>query len=226
MPLNVERVHAICFDVDGTLSDTDDVFVSRFARVLRLFTFLFPRRDVQKAARRLVMAIEAPANFVMGIPDILGLDGPAAWLYDRISRLIGHHPKKTFLLVEGVDVMLRELASRYPLAVVSVRDERSTRAFLEQYHLLPYFTCIATGQTCKHTKPFPDPVLWAAEKMGQPPENCLMVGDTTVDMRAGRSAGAQTVGVLCGFGEDPELRRVGADMVLYTTADLLHVLEK
>jgi len=29
--------------------------------------------------------------------------------------------------------------------------------------------------------------------MGVPPESCLMVGDTTVDIRAGKSAGAQTV---------------------------------
>ena len=41
-----------------------------------------------------------------------------------------------------------------------------------------------------------------------------MIGDTTVDMRAGKAAGAQTVGVLCGFGEEPELRQLGADLIL------------
>jgi phosphoglycolate phosphatase-like HAD superfamily hydrolase len=51
-----------------------------------------------------------------------------------------------------------------------------------------------------------------------------MVGDTTVDMRAGKSAGAQAVGVLCGFGEEPELRRKGADMILKTTGELAGVL--
>jgi phosphoglycolate phosphatase len=44
-----------------------------------------------------------------------------------------------------------------------------------------------------------------------------MIGDTTVDILAGRSAGAQTVGVLCGFGEEPELRRLGADLILERT---------
>ena len=51
-----------------------------------------------------------------------------------------------------------------------------------------------------------------------------MIGDTTVDIRAGRSAGAQTVGLLCGFGEEPELRRVGADLILAATSDLEKVL--
>jgi phosphoglycolate phosphatase-like HAD superfamily hydrolase len=52
-----------------------------------------------------------------------------------------------------------------------------------------------------------------------------MVGDTTVDIRAGRAAGTQTVGVLCGFGEEPELRRYQADMILATTPELTRVLE-
>jgi phosphoglycolate phosphatase len=47
-----------------------------------------------------------------------------------------------------------------------------------------------------------------------------MIGDTTVDMRAGKAAGAQTLGVLCGFGEEPELRQLGADFILKSTSDL------
>jgi len=52
------------------------------------------------------------------------------------------------------------------------------------------------------------------------------VGDTIVDIRAGSKAGSQTVGVLCGFGEEDELRKRGADMILATTPELRQVLEK
>ena len=51
-----------------------------------------------------------------------------------------------------------------------------------------------------------------------------MIGDTTVDIRAGKSAGAQTVGVLCGFGEEQELLRMGADLILKGTSELADVL--
>jgi phosphoglycolate phosphatase-like HAD superfamily hydrolase len=47
-----------------------------------------------------------------------------------------------------------------------------------------------------------------------------MIGDTTVDIRAGKAARAQTIGVLCGFGEERELRRYGADVILPSTAEL------
>ena len=53
-----------------------------------------------------------------------------------------------------------------------------------------------------------------------------MIGDTTVDIQAGKAAGAQTVGVLCGFGEEPELKKKGADMILNTTSELTSLLLK
>lgn len=51
-----------------------------------------------------------------------------------------------------------------------------------------------------------------------------MVGDTTVDIRAGRAAGAQTVGVLSGFGERQELEEAGADVILERALDLADLL--
>jgi len=225
MPLHVSRIRGICFDVDGTLSDTDDVMVEKLARLLKPFHFLFPKQKTARLARRILMAIEAPANFLIGIPDLLGLDNVFFALADWLARNSRKKPRK-FLMIPDVKEMLAELSQRYPLAVVSARDTRTTKAFLEQFDLLQYFKCIATAQTCKHTKPFPDPILWAAEEMAVSPEACLMVGDTTVDMRAGSAAGAQKVGVLCGFGERDELRRYGADMLLTTTAELVQVLKE
>ena len=53
-----------------------------------------------------------------------------------------------------------------------------------------------------------------------------MIGDTTVDIRAGISAGAQAVGVLCGFGEEPELLKMGAKLILKNTSELTDILLK
>jgi phosphoglycolate phosphatase-like HAD superfamily hydrolase len=111
------------------------------------------------------------------------------------------------------------------MAVVSAREERSVMTFLEQFDLVKYFNVIVTGLSTKRTKPYPDPVLFAAQKINVSPENCLMIGDTTVDIRAGKSAGAQTVGVLCGFGEEYELKKLGADMILEDTTKLVDVLK-
>lgn len=219
MPLNVSQIKAICFDVDGTLNDTDDLYAQKVSKFLPPSLF----RDPAHTARRFIMWIEAPGNALLGLADRLGLDDEMVAVIDWLSRHRRHSDKK-FLLVPGVDAMLEKLRGRYPMSVVSARDEKGTLAFLEQYDLIKYFDVIVTGLSAKHTKPYPDPVLLAAAKMNVAPENCLMIGDTTVDIRAGKAAGAQTVGVLCGFGEEPELRKIGADEIIADTPKLLDLL--
>jgi N-acetyl-D-muramate 6-phosphate phosphatase len=219
MPLEKNKIKALCFDVDGTLSDTDDLYAQKVSKFIPRFLF----KDTDHAARRFVMWIEAPGNALLGLADTLHLDDEMVAVINWLSRHRSHSSKE-FLLIPGVDVLLKQLHGRYPMSVVTARDEKGTMAFLERFDLVKYFDVIVTGLSAKYTKPYPDPVLLAAEKMNVPPENCLMIGDTTVDMRAGKSAGAQTVGVLCGFGEEPELRKFGADIILEDTTKLLEIL--
>lgn len=219
MKLDLARIQALCFDVDGTLSDTDDLYVEKF---LPFFRF---SRDPACAARRFVMWAETPGSLLMmGLPDHLGLDDELHRLYDWLNHRFPR-PLRHFRLIAGVREMLQALAPRYPLAVVSARDDRSTRAFLDQFDLTRFFQVIVTAVTAEHTKPYPDPIYFAAQKMGAQPSRCLMIGDTTVDIRAGKSAGAQTVGVLCGFGERAELEKAGADLILEQTSELSAIFD-
>ena len=215
MPLDVQRIKALCFDVDGTLSDTDDYYAQKLVRFLPPFLF----RDPAQTARRLVMWVESPGNALLGFADRIGIDDEMVAFIDWLNRH-RKRPPKQYLIVPGVEEMLQQIQGRYPMSVVSARDENSTMRFLIQFDLCKYFDVIVTALSAPHTKPYPDPILLAAEKMGVRPEECLMIGDTTVDMRAGTAAGAQTVGVLCGFGEEPELKQLGADLILKSTADL------
>jgi HAD superfamily hydrolase (TIGR01509 family) len=225
MALDLPRIRALCFDIDGTLSDTDDQYVDRLARLLSPLKFLFPGGDPHPFARRLVLASESPGNVFLGMFDRLGADSLLSRLGDSVYRLgLNKHPEP-FVLVDGVGEMLAQLHPRYPLAIVTARSKRTAQRFLDQFGLSGWFACVASDQTCRHTKPYPDPVLWAAAQMGVAPEHCLMTGDTSVDIRAGKAAGAQTAGVLCGFGQEGELRRAGADVILRSTADLVEILE-
>lgn len=221
MSLDLQRIQALCFDVDGTLSDTDDLYVQKLLHYLPAWLV----RDRERAARRFVMWIESPGNTLIGLPDILGLDDEMLRLWEWLNRR-RPRPMKHFLLIPGVQEMLEALQSRYPMAVVSARDEASTLAFLEKFNLTGYFQEIVTAVTARHTKPYPDPILYAADKMEVAPERCLMIGDTSVDIRAGKLAGAQTVGVLCGFGEETELKSWGADTILESTPLLTTLLLK
>jgi N-acetyl-D-muramate 6-phosphate phosphatase len=223
MPLDIQRVRAICFDIDGTLSDTDDRMVGQVSAILKPLAWINRKMDRERIARRLVMGVETPGNWILSIPDRLGLDDELAWLGEKIVRRDYKPP--SFLLIQGVIEMLDQLHTRFPLAVVSARNESAASSFLDQFALRGYFDHIITAQTCEHTKPFPDPILYAARLFDVQPQEVLMIGDTTVDILSARKAGAQSIGVLCGFGEEKELRHAGADLILPTTSDLLQVFD-
>lgn len=223
--LDNNKIKAIIFDVDGTLRDTDDEMVRSVELFLLKFEFLISSKKAQTAARNIVMRMENPAQVILHYADKWGWDKFIHQLIHGIRCLLRPFKNtKNFQTIEGIKPMIIALAERYPLAVASAGDEKTVRAFLAQAGILEYFTCVATALTCPHTKPFADPLIWAALQMGVVIENCVMVGDTTVDMMAGKNANTQTVAVLCGFGEREELEALNPNLVLKTTADLADVL--
>jgi phosphoglycolate phosphatase-like HAD superfamily hydrolase len=127
-------------------------------------------------------------------------------------------------MVPGVKEMLVKLGERFPMCTITTGTAPRVDRFLRHYDVRELFTEVVGAQSTRRMKPHPEPLLFAAKAMGVKPEECLIIGDTTIDIRTGKSAGAQTVGVLCGFGTESELKRAGADLILRTTSDLLAVL--
>jgi len=225
MALDVAKIKAVIFDIDGTLSDSDDQMVNQVERLVKPFTFFISGKARTAFARWLVMAVESPGNFIYSMADRFDLDSLFIRLLDHRSRN-RKHKLRSYRLIPEVNEMLASLSPRFPLAVASARDEQTSMAFINQFELGSLFRVVVTSQSTHHTKPFPDPLIYAAEKMGVPPANCLMVGDTTVDMRAAKLAGMQAAGVLCGFGREKELRRAGADEIFTSTPDIVDLFPR
>ena len=222
-PMDVTRIEALIFDVDGTLSDSDDRMVERIYYRLRSLGRVFGEEKLNLFSRWFVRTAEGPGNWLLEAADRLGLDHLIAAFFDKRAsgrELLAHH----YPLIPGVLPMLEALDTRYPFAIVTARNEVSTTRFLKINNLEQYFPIVVSSQTCRRTKPFPDPLLYAAEQLGVPIESCLMVGDTVTDVRAALAAGAQSVSVLCGFGEEKELLKAGTQAVLQSTSLLASFL--
>jgi len=212
------EVEAILFDLDGTLIDTDDGMIERAARWLQPLARLFPQGDPKRVLRRAIMASEGPTNAFLTFLDILGLDDELFTLGDRLRRLRGLRTPANFQPVDGVVESVQELSGRYPLGIVTTRSRQDAQTFLEQHALADCFSVVVTHEDTWRLKPHPEPIRHAAEQLGVAIERCLMVGDTGLDVRAAKAAGACAVGVLCGFGEREDL--AGADLILENTAEL------
>ena len=232
--LDPSRIQALVFDIDGTLSDTDDHLVAQVGAVLGRVPGLSGRR-AGRLARQIVMAAETPTNAAYRLLDATGLDHTLRGLRRLSGRLRAQRKRPTSRpamaadeiphdMVADVAEMLHALAARYPMATISTGHVPRIEAFLAHHGVRGLFAAVAGAETTPRMKPFADPLLFAAHAMNVPPEACLVIGDTTVDMLTARAGGAQAVGVLCGFGMRAELVRTGADLVLNTTSDLLGVL--
>lgn len=236
MPLDLSGIDAVVFDVDGTLSDTDDHLVAQVAAMLDAVPLVSGRRAA-RLARQLVMALESPTNTAYRLLDRLGIDDDLTSIKglvrDARTRLRSERrpgrdadaaDEVLHDMVPDVAEMLASVGARYPMSVFSTGTEPRIRTFLEGHDVLDLFVAVAGAQTTPRMKPYPDPLLYVAEKMSVDPARCLVVGDTTVDMETAAAVGAQAVGVLCGFGTEAELRREGAIEILATTSDVLALL--
>ena len=218
--LDKDKVEAVLFDLDGTLMDTDDQVVEKLAHRLQRLRWPHPHQ----AARRLIMASETPGNVMITLVDMLGLDAPLMAFTDRLRRWRGLHTQTDFRIVADAQEMLTALNGHYRLAVVTTRGLNEAEAFLDQYDLRSLFDALVTRESTWRLKPHPAPIRHAAQLLGVPVERCVMVGDTTVDVKSARRAGAWAVAVLCGFGERKELDRAGAHVILEHTAHISSLL--
>ena len=92
--------------------------------------------------------------------------------------------------------VLEKLKLKYQIAVVT----NSPKSYAEQvlkYHKINVDVLIAYHDTKKH-KPYPDPMMLAAQKVNFDPKRCLTIGDHMNDILASNSAGMRSIAVTWG----------------------------
>ena len=93
---------------------------------------------------------------------------------------------------------LQALKKRYPLALVTNKPERFVRPILEHLEL-DFFDLIIGGDTLPKKKPSPLPLLHACQNFEIDPHEAMMVGDSSNDIEAAKSAGTTSVLVTYGY---------------------------
>lgn len=202
------------FDVDGTLVDSNDAHAAAFVEAFGEFGFHIGFGSV----RRLIG---------------MGADKLIAQLIGRSDRAIAGRKKAIFMerhlprlrAFPKVESLLHELTCKgVKLAVASSAAKDELEALLELTHAGVCFAQIVNADDAAHSKPDPDIVRAAVDKLALPAEQCAMVGDTPYDAAAALRAGLAFVGVRCGGWLDADLEP--AIGVYDDPADLLESLVK
>lgn len=184
---------AVIFDMDGTL-------IESHANVERAWVTWATMRDLDPQAV-VEMAHGLPADVTVG-----------HWLpeanEEELALAAAEQLGLQYADVEGIETIdgVLELLdylneASWPWAVYTSADSELARVRLEAAGLTP--PVLVTRDQVVNGKPFPDGYLRAAELLGTPAAECIVVEDTEVGLAAGRAAGMSTVGVRGTRGDLP-----------------------
>ena len=205
-------LRAVLFDVDGTLLDTRDAWMAAFdAGMAAVGSEAMPGRE---GARWIGTPIETI------YADRCGLSGDvlvrAVKAFQESEAESVRNGVRSF---PGVTDMLSSLDG-WSLATITNKREDTAREALRFAGILDAFDVVLGGDSVPRKKPAPDPVFRAAESLHVPVAACALVGDTDIDVRAGRSAGAVTIGVTWGYGSRALMEEAGVGYLVETPAAL------
>ncbi|MFW9905199.1 MAG: HAD family hydrolase [Candidatus Thorarchaeota archaeon] len=124
--------------------------------------------------------------------------------------------------------ILDKLSKRFPLALVTLRylKKSEIEAQLKRLEINTFFKSVITTLDVKRPKPSPDSFLEGAKHLNVPIEDCIVVGDSILDIKAGKASQAKTVAVLSGIFDESTLRKEKPDLVIQNISELPFYLEK
>ena len=208
---------AVLFDLDGTLADTPGAI----ARILAAMCPLAPPDRLAASVGRPIAGLFA---------ELLAADEDSPAVRVAVSEfrtrfaeeVVPHAADLVFPAIRG---LLDELvAAGRPIAVVTSKSPAGAAEFLEAAGLAPYFPVTVGFVAGVPGKPAPDQALAAAQALGVEPADCVVVGDSTDDMKMAVAAGMHGVGVAYGVASIPALHAAGAAQIAQTSDDLAPLL--
>lgn len=215
-------VHAVLFDLDGTLVDSaldlggagNDLRERRGLPPLPLEVF----RPLTGTGARGMLRVALGTT-----PE----DADFEALKDEYLAIYATRLTRLTRVFDAMAPVLDALdAAALPWGIVTNKHSRFAEPVVAGTGLATRSRVLVCGDTTARAKPFPDPLLEAARRLAVDPAHCLYVGDDLRDIQAGQAAGMGTVAAAWGYlGDGEPIEAWGADHLARTPAELLEVLQ-
>jgi phosphoglycolate phosphatase len=206
------------FDLDGTLIDSK-LDIAR-ALNLTLERLKFPHLPISRIAEfvgdGVQVLLERSLRAVSGVgPDSHQVQAAIPIFKEEYAE----HLMDTTRLCEGASEALDRLSGAM-LGVISNKPEEFSRRILDALGVGDRFLTVLGGDSTPKRKPAPDPLLIAMTQCHATPSETVMIGDSPMDIVAGKAAGTKTCGITGGFRGREELEAARADIIITNLVEL------
>jgi HAD superfamily hydrolase (TIGR01509 family) len=213
------RVKGILFDLDGTIVDSKEAY-----------------QEALETAFESDGQVITDAKTVTEIPKRLEQNLPIRDLLKGINErkflktYLGTYYRVTFEKAKPIPRIaetLEKLSKKAKLALITMRyvPRENVIRELEKFGLAKHFQYIITALDTENPKPSPEALIKCAMQLDVEMRDCVVVGDSVADIRAGKNAGAKTVGVLSGIFSRTELEKEKPDLILENVNQLPGFIE-
>lgn len=213
------RIRAVLFDIDGTLLDSNDAHAHAWLDSLRGHGRNVPFERVRS---KIGMGGDKLLAEVAGIEHD-SVEGRS--IDERRTMILKAHYLPDVGPCHGARVLVDRLRSRGLVCVaVSSSTAEDIQDLLRAAGVADLMDSVVSADDADRSKPDPDLVEVALQRVGVAPAEAMMIGDTPYDVEAGARAGVAVVALRCGGWSDRDLR--GAVAIYDDPADLSAHLDR
>ncbi|MHA1968763.1 MAG: HAD family hydrolase [Candidatus Hodarchaeales archaeon] len=202
------KISCVIFDVDGTIVNNTIEIIRLFQEILKEYT----GRDMSDQE---VLSLWGPPG-----DEIFRNIFPPEVLDDAWKKFI--HKYGEALPSQGYFTkdQIIEMKDQIPfITIFTGKSRRTLTITLEKLGLEDNFDLIFTGNDVSRSKPFPDALFQIIGILQLKKEETLFLGDSHLDIQAGKAAGIKTAGALWGSVEPEKLINSQPDFVFKTPND-------
>lgn len=207
---NMKNFEGIIFDIDGTLTSTNDLIFASFNYVMGKYLN-------KTLTNNEIISLFGPTEDVI-LEEWTGTDYPRA-RQDYYDFYRENHDMAD--LYPGILEILTFIKSkRIPLSIFTGKGKEATVITLKKLRVYDYFDMIITGDDVNEHKPSPEGILKFIEKYKLNPGKVLMIGDSPSDIKASRASGVKIASVLWDSYSKEKVTKMKSDYVFNTVSEL------
>ena len=186
---NFSEKKAAIFDMDGLIFDTERLFMEQLAIVMKEHGYVLTKKiycETLGVGGKLLEEIMC---------SYFGEDYPVSEMGKKVEKRVRMVADTVGLMIKPqIPEVLQYLQEQGALcAVASSTNSDAVKHYLGRAGILQYFQEIVGGEMVEKSKPEPDIFLLACKRLGQKPEECVVLEDSENGVRAAKKAGCSVI---------------------------------